>query len=207
MDESVPVPVSTPLSRWLTELAQPDGDPGGGAASGVMLALAAALLRMVAGYTTDDPDASECARRLVDRRQRALEAAEADGLSSAELGAALRLSDEDPGRDRRVRDTAIAAAQSSAVLGEVGAGLVEELRLLAEIGNPQLAADLAVAAEALAAGIAGAWINLRFNAQLAQNHEADASDLGSLLGDGRRLDAARSDAAEIARRIEDRFQE
>lgn len=207
MEDSAPVPVSTPLSRWLAELAQSDADPGGGAASGVMLALSAALLRMVAGYTADDPDASECARRLVARRQQALAAAESDGMCSAELGAALRLPDAHPERDARVREAAVAAARSSAVLGEVGVGLVGELRLLAEIGNPNLAADLAVAAESLSAGIAGAWINLRANVQLAQKHSADASDVDALEQGGRDLDSARSNAGEIARRVEDRFRE
>ena len=155
VSDSSRIPASTSLSAWLDRLAQPDGAPGGGAACGVMLALAAALLRMVAEYTPDEPRAEECAGRLVTRRLDALAAAETDGVRSAELGAALRTSKDDPTRDQLVRDAAIEAARLSAVLGDVGVALVDELRLLREIGNPHLAADLAVAGEALAASSCG----------------------------------------------------
>ena len=122
MDDSARIPASTSLSAWLDKLAQPDGAPGGGAACGVMLALSAALLRMVAEYTPDDPRAIACAARLVDVRLTALGAAEADGVSSAELGAALRVAADDPARDDRVRDAAIRAARSSAPSRTPGTG-------------------------------------------------------------------------------------
>lgn len=198
MNESAQVPTSTPLSGWLAELAQPTGAPGGGAASGVMLGLAAALLRMVAEYTPDDPQAAECAARLATRRQQALDAAEADGVSSAEFGAALALPAEDPTRGEHVRDAAISAARSSVRLGDVGADLLPELRLMARIGNPHLAADLGVAAEALAAGIAGAVINVRANLQTARRHEADRSVLEACSADAERLSAVRSEVVRIA---------
>ena len=205
MGDSSRIPASTSLSAWLDRLAQPDGAPGGGAACGVMLALAAALLRMVAEYTPDEPRAEECAGRLVTRRLAALDASETDGVRSAELGAALRMSRDDPARDERVRDAAIEAARLSAVLGDVGAGLVEELRLLREIGNPHLAADLAVAGEALAAGVAGASINLRANLQLARAHDATAEELHALDAEVERLRSVREDATRIAEETAARF--
>ncbi|MCR2763140.1 cyclodeaminase/cyclohydrolase family protein [Microbacterium sp. zg.B48] len=198
MDDSARIPASTSLSAWLDKLAQPDGAPGGGAACGVMLALSAALLRMVAEYTPDDDRATACAARLVDRRLTALDAAEADGVSSAELGAALRVPGEDPARDDRVRDAAIRAAQSSGALGAVGVDMVDELRLLREIGNPHLAADLAVAGEALTAGIAGASINLRANLQLAGAHGGAGDAQAELEAAVERMRAARDAASGIA---------
>ncbi len=204
MNETTRIPASTSLSAWLDKLAQPDGAPGGGAACGVMLALSAALLRMVAEYTPDDERAEECAARLVTRRVDALDTAETDGVRSAELGAALRTPTDDPDRDERVRDAATEAARLSAALGEIGVGLIDELRLLGEIGNPHLAADLAVAGEALAAGIAGASINLRANVSLARAHGA-REELATLQADIERLRSARAAAARIADETAARF--
>ena len=198
MSDSGRVPTSTPLSRWLTELAQPTGAPGGGAAAGVMLGMSAALLHMVAEYTPDDPRAAHAAGRLAARRTEALAAAEADGVQSLEFGTALRLPAHEPTRDERVRDAALAAGRSSARLGEVGLALLPELRLLVEIGNPSLTADLAVGAEALVTGLAGASINLRANLQTARRHDARGVQLRELNDVVRRLADGRSAAQRIA---------
>jgi formiminotetrahydrofolate cyclodeaminase len=141
-----------------------------------MLGVCAALLRLVALYTTDDPRAADAAERLVGMRHSALRAAEADGVRSAELGAALAAPREAADRDRSVRDAALAAAESSVALGEVAIALVPELELLADIGNPNITADLVVAAHALVAGVAGALVNLRGDARLAGAHGPDQED-------------------------------
>lgn len=173
------VPTSEALDVWLDRLAQADGAPGGGAACGVMLAVAAALLRMVALYTGDDERAAAAAERLVARRREALRAAESDGVRSASLGAAVRAAPGSPGRDRYVRVAAVEAAASSATLGQVGADLLPDLELLARIGNPNVTADLVVAAHALVAGVAGALVNLRGDLELAARHGgAGAGDPG-----------------------------
>lgn len=198
MEHDADVPTSTPLDGWLARLAQPSGAPGGGAASGVMLGIAASLLRMVAEYTPDDPRASECADRLARTRQEALDAAEADGVLSAGFGAALGMSSDDPERDHRVRDAAIEAAESSVRLGAAGIRLLPELRVLTEIGNPHLVADLAVSAEALRAGLAGAAINLRANLQTAVKHDASASIVSALDTEASRLAEAGNAVARIA---------
>ncbi|HWS50535.1 MAG TPA: cyclodeaminase/cyclohydrolase family protein [Microbacterium sp.] len=204
MTEAASVPTSTPLDGWLTRLAQPDGDPGGGAASGVVLGLSAALMRMVAEYT-DDSRAAQSAERLTNRRQEALDAAEADGARSAAFGAALALPAGDPQRETLVRDAAIDAARSSAALGAVGLDLLDELKSLAPVANPHLAADLAIAAETLATGIAGASINLRANLQIARKHDADPAAIRVLEDDADRLATARSEAASIASDVSARF--
>src|SRR5690554_4424010 len=106
------------LDAWLHRLAEPGGAPGGGAACGVMLAIAAALLHMAAGYSTDER-AVEAGRRAMAGRDDALAAAEADGVRSADLGAALAEPAATAGRDGRLRNAALAAAVSSAELGEI----------------------------------------------------------------------------------------
>jgi formiminotetrahydrofolate cyclodeaminase len=166
---------STPsaLSAWLERLAQADGGQGGGAACGVMLSISAALMEMVARYSTEDERAAACTTRLAQRSREALAAAEADGIRSSQLGASLRAPESDPARDRGIHEAALAAAASSAELGAVGVALVAELALLSDIGNPAVTADLAVAAEALSAGLAGSGVNLRADLALAEAHAAD----------------------------------
>ena len=175
-------PTSMPLDAWLDRLAQPTGAPGGGAACGVILGIGASLLHMVAGYTPDDR-AREAAERVRARRAAALAAAETDGIRSSELGAALAEPDH-PDRSARVFEAALAAARSSADLADVGAALRAELRVLQAIGNPNLAADTAVAAAALEAGIRGALVNIRADIELARAHREAAggseADLASL---------------------------
>jgi formiminotetrahydrofolate cyclodeaminase len=176
------VPSSIPLSSWLDKLAEPRGAPGGGAACGVLAAISAALLHMVAEYTPDSPEAESCAERVADVRLRSLEAAEADGVVSAELGAALRPSD-DPGRDDRVRRAAVAGADSSVALGRVAQELVDELALLLEIGNPSLRADLDVAGESLAAALASARVNVLANVKSVGSHRSPDDGLDAWLAD------------------------
>lgn len=204
MDASVPVPTSVPLSDWLTELAQPTGAPGGGAACGVMLGISAALLRMVAEYT-DDERASASAGRLTGLREDVLSAAEADEVRSAAFGAALALDSEDPERDARVREAALSAAGSSSVLGEAGERLLPELRLLVDIGNPHLGADLSIAADALATGIRGASTNLRANLRTASRHGAQREDHPELVAAVERFAVAQEEAGEVVAKVSARF--
>ena len=168
-------PMSTPLDAWLDALAQPTGSPGGGAACGVMICIAASLLNMVAGYTPDDQRAAPAGVRALELRQSAQAAAELDGDRSARLGAALGQPDG-PERDRLVRTAAIDAAESSARLAGIAAELRAELALLDAIADPQVAADIEVARAALEAGMQGAAANLRANTALAQAHREPDDD-------------------------------
>ncbi len=170
-----------------------------------MVGLASALLGMVAEYTPDDVRATECAARLVAHRAAALKAAEEDGVRSAEFGAALAIPADDPERGRRVRDAALVAARSSAALGEAGMRLLPELVLLAEIGKPSLRADLAVAAEALTAGIAGASVNILANLQTARKHGASTSAVSESQAIHELVTVAKKGAAAIAEQISAHF--
>jgi formiminotetrahydrofolate cyclodeaminase len=201
MDDDARIRPTISLEDWLDRLGEPTGAPGGGAASGIMMAIAASLLHMVAAYTRGDERADAAGQRLQKLRAAALGAAEADGVRSAELGSALA-HPEDHTRDHRVRDAAIGGAVSSARLGDAGIGLVEELHLLAGIGNPALSADLIVAAEALAAGLGGALTNLRTCVDLAEAHSSAGAAMPAELAEAAALDeriaAARLAATEVA---------
>lgn len=205
MTDSAEVPTSRPMDAWLDALSQPTGSPGGGAASGVMLGLAAALMGMVAGYTPDEPAVVAGTGRLDAVRAELLQAVEADGIVSARFGAALGLAPDDPAREQRVRETAVEAARSVAQLGRIGISLVAEARALAADGNPHLAVDLAVATEALEAGLAGASLNLRANLRLARVHGASGAMRAGLEEEVGRLAEARTQVARIAAELSARL--
>jgi len=168
-------PAATPLSEWLDRLAQAHGSPGGGAACAVT-AIAAALLGMVAAYTADSSQARLAAQRLGVRRGAAMTAAEEDGIRSAAFGAALAMVDG-PERERAVRQASMDAIASTLTVGRLGVSLVDDVRLLVDIGNPHVEADLLVAVEALRAALGGANVTARANLDLLARHRTNDDGL------------------------------
>ncbi|GGH40337.1 cyclodeaminase/cyclohydrolase family protein [Microbacterium album] len=166
------------IERWTAGLAEANGDPGGGAAAGVMLAVAAGLMSMVAGYSDLD-EVRERARAL---REAALNDADADAAASAAFGAAFRRDDE--GRDAAIRAAAADAARASARLGERARDAVPDLEVLAGEGDPALIADVAVAAAALRAALASARTNVSY-------------DLAAMRSGGLGLDEVRAQHPEL----------
>lgn len=187
MDARERASADTTVREWLERLAQASGAPGGGAASAVQLAMGAALLQMVAGYTDDD-EIQALSEGLAERRERLLAAGTSDAEASATLGAALALDPDDESREARVVETARRAAESVASIGLLGETLLDALRVLDERGNPNVRADLEVAAAALAAGMTGVSITLRAGIELLVAH----GDSGSA-----------QDAGEVVRSLED----
>ena len=200
-DDDDLVAAATPLDEWLGRLAQAHGAPGGGAACAVMTAISAALLGMVAGYSTDEPESGGAAERLDLVRRRATAAAEADGERSAAFGAALAM-DDGPDRERAVRATTVDATASSIAVGRLAASLIDEARLLVAIGNPNVEADLIVAVEALAAALAGAVATARADLELLTAHRASGDGLDDQIEtferDIREIEGARAEAEQLA---------
>ncbi|WP_458116237.1 cyclodeaminase/cyclohydrolase family protein [Arthrobacter sp. D2-10] len=154
------------VEEWTRALAESIGSPGGGAGAGVMLAIAASLTSMVAGYTDAETDQehhlTELRTRAQDLRQRALQLADDDAAASRAFGAAFRL---DPGdeRDRAIREASLGAARSSARLGDRAITAIDDLVWLANEGNRALIADVVVAFGALRAAVTGARTNVSFD--------------------------------------------
>jgi formiminotetrahydrofolate cyclodeaminase len=162
IESTTPESVSTggsTVAVWLHRLAAPVADPGGGAASGVMLAIAAGLLSMVAGYTNGSVSADLVAERTGRAREAALQAADDDGRASKGFAAAFRL-EVGPERDDAVRTASVAAARSAAALGAAAVAMIPDAEWLGEHGNPVLIADVAVAAAALRATVSSARTNV-----------------------------------------------
>ena len=190
---------SVALEEWLARLAGASGVPGGGAACALMTATAAAMVGMVGGYAGDEGEG--IVARAADSRRRALEAIERDALRSGELGDALRRYREDgtDAADRAARDAAVASAHSAAELGEVGVSLIADVARLLDVSERYLVPDIVVAAEGVAAGLAGAsaiaWADLR----LAEAHGDPGEDLRAVRERIGALVRARSEVDELRR--------
>ncbi|MDR6986205.1 formiminotetrahydrofolate cyclodeaminase [Paenarthrobacter nitroguajacolicus] len=175
--ESVTTRSST-VEDWTSALGESTGSPGGGAGTGVMLAIAASLTSMVAGYTEGHgAELADLHKRARALRETALQLADEDAAASKAFGAAFRL-DPGPERDDAIHKASVDAAKASAVLGERAMEAIEDLGWLASNGNPALIADVVVAFGALRAAIAGARTNVSF-------------DLGSLTSAGTDLEEVR----------------
>jgi formiminotetrahydrofolate cyclodeaminase len=154
------------VEEWTSALAESTGSPGGGAGAGLMLAVAASLTSMVAGYTEpkehEHADVDDIRKRAQSLRQEALRLADEDAAASQAFGAAFRL-DPGPEREEAIHNASLDAAKSSAVLGERAMEAIDDLAWLAANGNPALIADVVVAFGALRAAVAGARTNVSFD--------------------------------------------
>ena len=181
------------VEEWTRALAESVGSPGGGAGTGVMLAIAASLTSMVAGYTeAGDGERNEIASvqaRARSLREAALQLADDDATASKAFGAAFRL---EPGTEREeaIRRASVDAARASAVLGERAMDAIGDLGWLADNGNPALIADIVVAFGALRAAVTGARTNVSF-------------DLASLTSAGATLEQVQKEHPELWSTVED----
>jgi formiminotetrahydrofolate cyclodeaminase len=169
------------VEDWTRALAESTGSPGGGAGTGVMLAIAASLTSMVAGYTEPSPQQRTELAAIHERagllRQTALRLADEDASASEAFGAAFR---QEPGPEREdaIHRASVDAAKASAVLGDQAIAAIGDLGWLAANGNPALIADVVVAFGALRAAVTGARTNVSF-------------DLGALTSAGGTLEEVR----------------
>lgn len=192
MEEREVTTRNSTVEEWTQALAESTGSPGGGAGTGVMLAAAASLASMVAGYTEPGADQQQAVDELRDRarnlRSEALQLADEDSTASRAFGAAFRL---EPGeeRDNAIREASVDAARASAVLGARAVQAIDDLAWLAEHGNKALIADVVVAFGALRAAVAGARTNVSF-------------DLGTLRSTGASLEEIRVQQPELWASVE-----
>jgi formiminotetrahydrofolate cyclodeaminase len=161
------------IGDFLDQLAARVPAPGGGAAAALHAAQGAALLGMVARYTTGRQYAQHEAAigRIIDEvdelRALALRLADADADAFTAVGNAYQLprsSDE----ERATRSAAIAralvhAAWPPAQVISVAGMVVDLAEALAAIGNRNVISDVAAAAEAARAAASTARVNVEIN--------------------------------------------
>ena len=171
------------IGDFLERLAARVLAPGAGAAAAIHAAHGAALLGMVARYTTGPQYAQheDAIGRIIaevdELRVLALRLADADADAFIAVNAAYRLPSASP-EEKAARSTAIAqalvhAAWPPAQVISVAGMVVDLAEALATIGNRNVISDVAAAAEAARAAVAIARVNIEIN--LASITDAQAS--------------------------------
>jgi methenyltetrahydrofolate cyclohydrolase len=161
------------LDSWLEKLADHTPTPGGGAVAAFLAAVSAALLGMVANYTTGpkwadyEPRMKELAAELGELRGRAITLADRDAQAFASVATAYKLPRSTP-EEKAQRSAAIQAALVIAAgppeqVGELAARLVTVAAELAEHGNPNVVSDVAVASSTARAALESALVNIDVN--------------------------------------------
>lgn len=161
------------IDAFLDALAARSAAPGGGAAAALQVAAAAALLAMVARYS-DGPKYSADADEIGWVLQQAEQVREAcTDLIDADVAAFGAVADayklpKETAELAAARTAAIAAALTEAAgppaaLIRAGGRLIELAEILRPIGNRNVIADVAAAAEAIRAGVAIAKVNVHVN--------------------------------------------
>lgn len=188
---------SLSMPEWISGLAGVSGVPGAGAACALMTASSAALAGMVAGYAGGEEPA-RIAVRAAEARRAALAAIERDAVQSGRLGDALRDRKESAEGDSDARDAAIRAAESAVALGELAASLISDLGTLLDLVERYLVPDVVVAAEGVAAALAGSSAVARADLRLAVSHgDPRSEDMERIRTRIGRLASARTRADEV----------
>ncbi|MDQ2675153.1 MAG: cyclodeaminase/cyclohydrolase family protein [Chloroflexota bacterium] len=162
------------VSDLVARLATSDPVPGGGSASALAGAMAAALVEMVVALTVGRPAAEGHEAELgrigsaaTDLRTELLRLAEVDADAYAAVVAARRMpKDTDAERAERAERVRAAVRDATRAPLEVVLRSVEALTLaesLAPIGNRNAASDVGVAGLLAAAAIRGAAMNVEIN--------------------------------------------
>lgn len=164
---------SETISDYLGRLAAREPTPGGGAAGALHAAQGAALIAMVARFTTGSRYAEheEQSLRIADDAceiiPAALRLADDDESAFAAVIAAYRLPAKTPEdllvRSSAIQEATVAAAAPPQALIQLGGEIIDMARQLAEFSNPNVISDVAAAAEAARAAIATALITLDIN--------------------------------------------
>lgn len=169
------LPLAELSSCAFTEaLAARTPTPGGGSVAALLVADGAALLTMVARFSTGEAYAAVSAameeRAAVGERlrMRALELVDLDARSYDAVSAAFKLPKADDAQ-KAARSAAIQAASKGALetpleTMERACETLECLQAAAAGSNKNLVSDLASGALAAHAGLEGAWLNVRVNA-------------------------------------------
>jgi formiminotetrahydrofolate cyclodeaminase len=155
------------ISEYLSQLADRVPAPGGGAAAALHAAQGAALLGMVARYTTGEKYAEhrDAVERIIARtdtvRSAALRVGEEDAAAFTAVIDAYRLPKGE--RAEAVAHALAGAARPPAEVVGLARAVVELATELLPIGNRNVVTDIAAATEAARAAATTARINVEIN--------------------------------------------
>jgi formiminotetrahydrofolate cyclodeaminase len=161
------------LASYLERLSSREPTPGGGVAGAVHAAQAAALIGMVARYSTGtkyaayEQDSAQIRAASDTHLLSALQLADADADAFQTVIDAYQhpkgSEEEKAERTRAIQDALLAAATPPRTLVVLAQDLVDLGDRLAEFANPNVISDVAAAAEAARAAAATARVNIEIN--------------------------------------------
>lgn len=164
---------SESITGYLARLASRQPTPGGGAAAAVHAAQGAALVGMVARYTTGpkyEQYADHVARITTEADQLVVEAlrlADADEHAFQGVIDSYKLpsgTDElKAARTAAIQDALVQAAQTPAQLITLAGNVVDLAAELFDVANPNVISDIAAAADAARAAATTARVNIDIN--------------------------------------------
>jgi methenyltetrahydrofolate cyclohydrolase len=198
------------ISDWLGQLADRTPTPGGGAVAALCAASSAALLEMVANYTTggkwaDREDAMKAViAEVAELRSQAARLAAADVEAFGAVGAAYALPtstpDEKSARSAAIQRATIGAAKPPVLVGRLATRLVALADDMVDPANPNVLSDVGVAAATARAALSGSITNITVNAAFL---EADAAR--PLLDEAAELGQVTVRADAVAARVVERL--
>lgn len=181
------LPQEPPLGEFISSVAAPEAVPGGGSVAAHAASLAAALGEMVAGLTEGkkkyqpvEERVREIHRQLSEARGVLHRLVDEDADAYRGVMAALKLPKESA-EERTARAEALARAARVATevplrTARLAAQTLEQLAVLAEIGNQTARSDAAAGAQLAFAALKGAQYNVLINLPgLADRAFAEAS--------------------------------
>ena len=194
------------MSTWLDQLADRTPAPGGGAVAALCAASSAALLEMVANYTTGGKwaDREEAMKAVLaeagELRARAAQLAQDDAEAFGAVGAAYALPrstpEEKAARRAAIEEATRGAAEPPVQVGQVAARLVALAEQMVEPGNPNVLSDVGVAAATARAALSGSITNITVNAALLGD-----ADGARLRAEAAGLEQAMAQADAVAARV------
>jgi methenyltetrahydrofolate cyclohydrolase len=180
------------IGDFLDQLAARVPAPGGGASAALSAAQAAALLSMVARYSTGEKyvEHAEAIQAVLAEsevaRDRAVRLAQDDAAAFAVVSDAYQLPkatpEEKAARTMAIQRALYGAAQPPAATITAAARLVELAETLLPIGNTNVITDVAVAAELARAAASCARLNVEINLAGLTDEDARLCFLDVLAG-------------------------
>jgi methenyltetrahydrofolate cyclohydrolase len=199
------------MSDWLGQLADRTPAPGGGAVAALCAASSAALLEMVANYTTGGKwaDREEAMKAVIaevaELRLRAGKLAEADAEAFGAVGAAYGLPkatpDEKAARSAAIQQATLGAAEPPVQVGRLATRLVALADEMVDPANPNVLSDVGVAAATARAALSGSITNITVNAAFLKDDGAARA----LLDEVAELQRVMVRADEVAARVVERL--
>ena len=194
------------MSTWLDQLADRTPAPGGGAVAALCAASSAALLEMVANYTTGGKwaDREEAMKAVLaeagELRARAAQLAQDDAEAFGAVGAAYGLPrstpEEKAARRAAIEEATRGAAEPPVQVGQVATRLVALADAMVEPANPNVLSDVGVAAATARAALSGSITNITVNAAFLSD-----ADGARLRGEAAGLEQAMAQADAVAARV------